>query len=205
MELEKQVCSLESAKKLKELSVKQESLFYWNRVRYLSGIDNPTKQEIKDKKLIAIKSHFKIDEGKDLWCYEGWKIERNNREIPHLWEAGIVGALNCCGNTKENISNALSKELENSKKELSYSAFTVAELGEILPKTFKASKDITFPKEIQRKEDVVEWNLEMRNGGLEVVYIWYYHEAMDYLTIKGDTEAEARAKMLIYLLENKLI
>jgi len=30
MKLEEQVCSLELAKKLKELGVKQESLFYWN-------------------------------------------------------------------------------------------------------------------------------------------------------------------------------
>lgn len=30
MELEKQVCSLELAKKLKELGVKQESLFVWD-------------------------------------------------------------------------------------------------------------------------------------------------------------------------------
>ena len=29
MEIERQVCSLESAKKLKELGVKQESLFWW--------------------------------------------------------------------------------------------------------------------------------------------------------------------------------
>ena len=31
MKLEKQVCSLELAKKLKELGVKQESLWYWNQ------------------------------------------------------------------------------------------------------------------------------------------------------------------------------
>lgn len=31
MKLEKQVCSLELAKKLKELGVKQESIFYWTR------------------------------------------------------------------------------------------------------------------------------------------------------------------------------
>jgi len=36
MKLENQVCSLELAKKLKELGVKQESLFYW---RYNDGMD----------------------------------------------------------------------------------------------------------------------------------------------------------------------
>jgi len=185
MELKDQVASLESSKRLKELGVRQENLFYWNRVRYLSGIDNPTKQEIKDKKLVAIKSHFKIDEGKDLWCYEGWEIERKNREIPHLWEAGIVGALNCCGNTEENISNALSKELENSKKELSYSAFTVAELGEMLPEMIDNLQILTWKK---------TWREQMT----------YFCEHRDNV-FSAETEAEARAKMLIYLLENKFI
>lgn len=41
--LEKQVCSLESAKRLKELGVKQESLFYW---REMIGIDSGFKTRI---------------------------------------------------------------------------------------------------------------------------------------------------------------
>ena len=39
MKLEDQVCSLELAKKLKELGVKQESLFYWWFVRNDMGDD----------------------------------------------------------------------------------------------------------------------------------------------------------------------
>ena len=81
MELEQQVCSLELAKKLKELGVKQESLWYWNMI---------TKE-------------FKDYEGKSpiIAC----EIYSNSR----LWE--------------------------------NFSAFTVAELGEMLPK-----KNITIPR-----------------------------------------------------------
>ena len=37
MKLEDQVCSLELAKKLKELGVKQDSLFYWNLYSFPIG------------------------------------------------------------------------------------------------------------------------------------------------------------------------
>lgn len=59
-----------------------------------------------------------------------------------------------------------------------YSAFTVAELGEML-------KEIDEP---------MPWHA---NG------YWWFYEGETQVSI--DTEANARAKMLIYLLENKLI
>lgn len=62
-----------------------------------------------------------------------------------------------------------------------YSAFTVAELGELLPDW---NDMLYFPKKLKG-----EWGGLV--GTLEV--------------IKADTEANARAKILIYLIENKLI
>ena len=59
-----------------------------------------------------------------------------------------------------------------------YSAFTVAELGEMLPRLCSTYKD---------KSHGV-WHCD----NLNEIYI-------------GDTEADARAKMLCYLLENKLV
>ena len=59
-------------------------------------------------------------------------------------------------------------------------AFTVAELGEFLP------------------EKVVFGNYQKRTGGK-----WRMN--FGDMEISGDTEAEMKGKMLVYLLENKLI
>jgi hypothetical protein len=101
MKLENQVCSLELAKKLKELGVKQESLFYWVR-------------------------HW--NEGK--WVDKLFYLKDEDDKV-----------------------NSFT------------SAFTVAELGEMLTKQ------------------------QIKNS----------------LDGSNDTETNARAKMLIYLVENKLI
>jgi hypothetical protein len=57
MELKDQVCTLESAKRLKELKVEQESLFYWRGVKYNPYSDQEDfeigyiGEEIDDSKL----------------------------------------------------------------------------------------------------------------------------------------------------------
>lgn len=133
MKLENQVVSLELAKKLKELGVKQKSLFYY-------AITKPN--DLKPTSLEWYKD-----------------IEKVNKVLPNYIE-----------------------EL--------YSAFTVAELGEMLPGN---TSGLYF---------VTQKGL-MGNS-------WY----VDALTVVGhskvclttaETEADARAKMLIHLIENKLI
>ena len=114
MKLEQQVVSLELAKKLKELGVKQDSLFY----HYSQGIGTAD----------------------DLW-------ERGENHI-WVWD------------------NA-------------YSAFTVAELGEVIGAGL---------------------NTRINMSGNIVVFHTLYDNGFT-----ADTEADARAKMLIYLLENNLI
>lgn len=112
MKIEQQVCSLKSAKKLKELGVKQGSLFWFN---------------LNNKIVIVFK-------GQDTRKF--------------------------------------------------YSAFTVAELGEMLPKGC----------------------FSLKTESEEFPYRCEYKQINGYTSASGaDTEAEARAKMLIYLLENKLI
>ncbi len=111
MKLEKQLCSLELAKKLKALGVKQDSHFKW--------LNTPTR---------------------------GWMT------FPRT----IAG------------------------NEENYSAFSVAELGEMLP-----SMTISY------HQTLGEWSCK-------------YPETEHVIKMEM-TEADARAKMLIYLLENKLI
>lgn len=120
MKLEEQVTNLELAKKLKELGVKQDSLFYWVKLgKRITGNDN-----------------------------NEWSIDY--KESEYLWQAFI-------------------------------SAFTVAELGEMLPGIYHPYK-----------ENNNKWHWVREKEQLNKVG----HEL---------TEADARAAMLIYLLENKLI
>jgi hypothetical protein len=134
MKLEQQVVSLELAKKLKELGVKQESLFYW------------------------------------------------------LWQ-----------NLDETESN-LSEWLLGSEQELAsfpktdqeYSAFTVAELGEMLPRIITPTTHIMDTGKTHDDK-------------------WYitYRDQLKYkntlLVQEAETEANARAKMLIYLVQQNLL
>lgn len=115
MKLENQVCSLELSKKLKELGVKQLSVFYWN-----------------------------IEENKVLFYPEKKLI-----------------------NLLYNIS-----------------AFTVAELGEMLPDYVELSK--------------------VQNIHLATVYS-DDNGTENNVSVIGETEANVRAQILIYLIENNLI
>lgn len=63
-----------------------------------------------------------------------------------------------------------------------FSAFTVAELGEMLPEGFASD----------------------RADGEGRIY-WVTDNSSEIQSISAETEADARGKMLIYLLENKLL
>ena len=113
MKLEQQVCSLELAKKLKELGVKQESLWWWQKQNHT-----------------------------DTWNIEDMQICAFDED----W----------------------------------YSAFTVAELGEMLPKGIRTDKKVHGN----------EW------------CVYDYGQAISDTTYhQAKTEANARAKMVIYLKE----
>ena len=129
MELSKQVVSLELARKLKELGVKQESLFCWNDGK-LGTWDEPTRF--------------------------------GNPEL--------------------------------------YAAFTVAELGEMLPKSLKYK----FSDIGHRDADLHTGKIL---GGGEGWYLQYTDRPNNYVdcAATAPTEADTRAKMLIYLVENELV
>lgn len=133
MTLESQVVSLPLAKRLKELGVKQESIFFHR------GVSNNTRPEPEN------------------WFYS-WSI------LP-----------------------SVQAMIENARTQI-YAAFTVAELGDMLPKQ-RYWTSICL--------DTHRWRFaEFDEDGL----------AEDNRTsFVADTEADARAAMLIYLLENNLM
>lgn len=145
MKLENQVASLELAKKLKELGVKQESYFAW-----------------------VLSAPF----------FDGNHSERDLVLNPNQFEELVEN----CGDEFE-----------------LYPAYTVAELGEMLP------------EEILDEEEPVSWHhLYTYPTGAHWCCSYRFHNGEDgtwsttYVE-QARTEANARAKMLIYLIENKLV
>ena len=130
MKLENQVCSLPLAQQLKELGVKQESLFAWARNRQTA-----------------------LPEPRVL--YRPQLIDWNS----------------------DPITGAPAFQYDDLA-----SAFTVAELGEMM----KYANTVTS-----------YW------GNRDARWCWIAQTTYD--EVVADTEADARAKMLIYLLENNLI
>ncbi len=140
MKIENQCVSLELAKKLKELGVKQESLFYWDKHENLYH-------------------HLDREQGFML---------RLSDETHH--DGTTIGEF--------------------------FSAFTVAELGEMLPAQLHIEVSVQHP--------VHQFITEKQFSQWHAVYICA--GCMGKLGSQiAHTEADARAAMLVYLLENKLI
>lgn len=129
MKLEDQVVSLELAKKLKELGVRQDGHFDWYEHE---GI--PYVADFANRYIDPLSGHH------EKYC----------------------------------------------------SAFTVAELGEMLPKKLKSEEWGSL--ELVYKHDLLAYGMYQ--------FECTFHEVWIEL---GDTEADARAAMLIYLIENKLV
>lgn len=171
MKLENQVCSLELAQKLKNLGVRQESLFFW----------------VKGDSFV----------GKCPDCQKA---------------GGLIPECAYCGGTgkdekKYNYYLYPAKECWEDDRIKDCSAFTVAELGEILPwkiereqddcAEYKSDLELVFVKgpsnhEIKHRVLYCEEEVSIYRGGV-------------FDSGFFDNEADARASMLIYLLENKLI
>lgn len=167
MKLEDQICSLELSKKLKELGIKQESLFYYQNEPYNNG---------EDDVVVKIKN--------------------------------------------ESINNLLNSYDINDNHEL-YSAFTPSELLEILPKVVNINSAFSYRFNMTQSlyvenadhvkiiknfiinyvNDCISPNVKKEDG----IYKWptVYMNLMHH-NIFDSNLANACAKMLIYLIENKL-
>lgn len=94
------------------------------------------------------------------------------------------------------LQQMMTSELGNTHPN-SFSAFSVAELGEMLPDTIANNypeAEHNLHRLVTEKQDKV-WN---------VMYICFGCKGK-LTTCTANTEADARAKMFVYLLENKLI
>jgi len=152
MTLEQQVISLDLAKRLKELGVKQKSFWTWHT---------------------------------RLW-------QKSGEPEVYLWPA--YGFSN---------NSAPSGRTHKTNYNEDASAFTVAELGEMLP-TGQFWKDESNDKLIRTFRAQGEnkyWWCELAQG----TEVYPAPMAKPIHREVEITEADARAKMLVYLLENKLI
>jgi hypothetical protein len=146
MKLEQQVCSLDLAKRLKELGVKQESVFWWAS---FERKDNPGVYPNG----LSIEPEWTINN------YDGGSFGRY-QYVKH------------------------------------FSAFTVAELGEMLPAQLHIEPSVEHP--------VHQFVMEKQFSQWHAAYICAGCMGKVGSQV-ADTEADARAKMLCYLLENKLL
>lgn len=142
MKIEDQVVSLELAKKLKELGVKQKSLFTW----------------IKD-------------------------FHTNNE-----WKVGTAVDI---GNNQDAISRRLEPWYT-----VGPSAFTVAELGEMLPDKIGGPRSRKY-LQLFKDNPAKMWTVHYTNFKTSITE--------PDSAFCEETEADARCQMLIYLIENKLI
>lgn len=138
MRLEEQVCSLELAKRLKELGVRQESAFYWQFPKPMESLP----------------------------------FNKRPFEERHDWFLTNSGNLEWC------------------KEEMRTAAFSVAELGEMLP------------SEITLSNGKKAW---LWCGKMDRLEVCYDDTDTAPLFFHADTEANARAKMLIHLIEHWVV
>jgi hypothetical protein len=143
MKLENQVCSLDLAKRLKELGVKQESYFWWT-----------------------------IPEGKYVEVFMRLNPAYEDDNIAPT-KVQLTENPDFYGNYGEPVNKV--------------PAFTVAELGEMLPDLYKS----------YRYAGTQEWCVNLEEGARD--------KRKQYPNMLAGTEADARAKMLNYLLENHLL
>ena len=82
MKLEKQVCSLELAKELKKLGVKQESLWYWKDFNGKHTMESDLElvdYNLRDSNMFSFHSAFTVAELGELLPshFISWKVQKN--------------------------------------------------------------------------------------------------------------------------------
>lgn len=125
----------------------------------------------------------------ESFCY--WHVNHINSDMVFLRNRSECAEIDVWRSEKDNCENF-------------FSAFTVAELGEMLPPLIGEAVLHTF--RVPRKKDwaVSYERMEVVTHGDNVTGYSDRAWVSDYF-FSAPTEADARAEMLIYLLENKLM
>jgi hypothetical protein len=178
--LEQQVVSLELAQKLKELGVKQESLFYW--------FDPIAEQPVvaRSNEEAVLKTFFPQKK------YSAFTVAELGELLP-----------------KEITSDQLNKRFPYiaNREAVHKDDDAMIEAEEAITEDFQSVFD-TEMYEGQYVDGFVDSIKLDYSTGKEIRYHWVTDDwELNYevFSVTGDTEANCRAKMLIYLLENKLI
>ena len=175
MKLEQQVTSLELAKRLKELNCPQDSLFYWWGTFNYRPYPQPEQYEEHEKERAYQDQDWQVSLKKDIFD-----------EDSRSWKGMYKNTLDI------------------------FSAFSVAELGNLMPKEIED----TNSEGLKRLFFFDTWKC---NSGFLWRCAYSYYENMnrantriEYLKgvdgdIGAEAEADCRAKMLIWLIEEGYI
>lgn len=140
-----------------------------------TGLQPRSRQETKE---LGVKQ-----ESLFVW-YDGKK--------PYIADREMIGCSRC---------GAILNGIKPPRTIAEYAAFTVAELGEMLPPLLKLDGNFWYLVDEKLDEN---WTLsfQMRDYHKTNEVVWKF---LDGATTLEKTEADARAKMLIYLIENNII
>lgn len=177
MNLEQQVVSLDLAKQLKELGVPQESLFYWVKGRMDYGYEG----------------EWDIEESENWFIFDH-VVNHTFRDFDFSPYVGSMGETDEEYLAWEKRKNEAIVKMKNDV----CSSYTVAELGEMLPRHIDVYSDA---------DPVVSLNLyvsKWTNGWL-VEYLSVGGIRFMIHAVEAQNEADARAKMLIWLIENNYL
>lgn len=179
MTLESQVVSLELAKKLKELGMKQESYFFY-KIGKASGHQN----------LVPI--HDTTGDFAHFDFFSAYSVAELGEMLPTEISYEVI-------NKRFPFNEFVTVDESNEDAYLEHKERLLEEMKEVF----------TALEEPENYEDGFNCGIRLHYGRNKTVSYFLNEDewecAYEVKEVKADTEADARAKMLIYLLANKLI